>query len=443
MLLYPDNQRFISLSRKATEADKHDEYGLEVGYHVSGRPRSLVIVEVGRNADLVMPGSNISKVHFSFEIHPESRQIMFWDRSRLQTTKIEPDGFRSDGDFRQVVLKTGRSDYKISAGGEKLDQFVFYLRWLKDAAEVMEEIENESQITETRPQNPRWALTIEDGPIDLPTWYNTRLHTPAIGAVRRTVDIGMLGSGAFGEVWKAVDQDSGCLVAVKKVNLPAGDGLTPTHEEVILRREIKVLSSVSHKNIVKYLGSSGWGTGDVHIYMSLKTGNLWNLLQKTPALRTDDNLLLRLFHEMLQALDYLAFRGWVHRDVKPENILYSPVGADGYLFQLTDFGFAHQHQLAKTICGTQLYMAPEIRYETHKQSSKVDVWSLFITIGILRHAGGLHEGLLVYKEVLHCAKAAAEQMPRLSPMAREDPNLRASAAQMLVACFDDPWVATT
>ncbi|KIX07197.1 uncharacterized protein Z518_01850 [Rhinocladiella mackenziei CBS 650.93] len=115
MLLHPDNKPFVSLYKKAAGPDEEDQYGLEIGYHVQTRPRSLVIVEVGKNADLVMPGSNISQVHFSFEIHPESRQIMFWDRSRLHSTKISPDGFRVDGNFRQVVLLPG-TEYKISAG---------------------------------------------------------------------------------------------------------------------------------------------------------------------------------------------------------------------------------------------------------------------------------------------------------------------------------------
>ncbi|RMD43672.1 hypothetical protein DV735_g1410, partial [Chaetothyriales sp. CBS 134920] len=442
MLQHPDNEPFVSLSNKATEADEPDEYGLEVGYHVSARPRSLVVVEIGRNADLVMPGSNISQVHFSFEIHPESRQLVFWDRSRLNTTKIEPKGFRADGNFRQVVLETKISDYKIRAGGEKLDQFVFHLRWLKNATKLTKEIEQESQRIEARPQNPRWARTIEDGPTDLPTWYNTRLHTPTIGAVQRTVDVTRLGKGAFGEVWKAADQDSGCLVAAKKVTLPARVGLSISHEEDLLRREIKILSSVSHKNIVEYLGSSGWDTGEVQIYLSLKAGSVYDLLQQNPRLRADDNLQLVLFHEMLEALDYLAFRGWIHRDVKLENILYSPIGPDSYLFQLTDFGFAHQHQLAKTRCGSPLYMAPEIWYQAGQQSPKADVWSLFITIGVLRHSGGLHERLSDYKEVQHCARVAAEQMPHLSAMAREDPNLRASAAQMLVACFNGEGLST-
>ncbi|KIX07196.1 uncharacterized protein Z518_01849 [Rhinocladiella mackenziei CBS 650.93] len=214
-------------------------------------------------------------------------------------------------------------------------------------------------------------------------------------------------------------------------------------EEDQLRREVKILSSSSHKNIVEYLGSSGWDTGAVNVYMSLKTGNLCHLLDKFPAVRSNCKVLTQLLHEMLETLDYLTFRGWIHRDVKLENILYTPSGDEEYLFQLADFGFANQHRLANTFCGTPFYMAPEIVYGTHSQSPQMDVWSLFIVLAIVTQAGGFHDpNLSCYGEVLRCARAAAAQHIHLSPVAQESPELRASAAQMLVKCFDGQGLST-
>lgn len=244
MLLHP-NSPFVSLCKENRGQDNNYEYGLEIGYHVSTRPRPLVLVEVGENADLIMPGSSISQVHFSFEIHPESHQIMFWDRSRLRSTKIAPVGFRKDGHFRQVVLQPGMK-YIIGAGGEKAEQFIFSLIWRKRSESMLQETGKGFEMAEARLQNPRWARTVEDGPTDLPSWYNTRLHTPAVGAVQRTMEGERLGKGAFGEVCKAVDLDSGCLIAVKKIPLPPRLGPTASNEELMLRREVKVLSSISH-----------------------------------------------------------------------------------------------------------------------------------------------------------------------------------------------------
>ncbi|OAL34118.1 hypothetical protein AYO20_06573 [Fonsecaea nubica] len=363
MLLHPDNKKFVSLCNT-----KPDVYGLEIGHHVPSRPRPLVIAEVGKNADLVMPGSSISQVHFSFEIHPESHQIMFWDRSRLHTTKIGPDPFREDGNFRKIVLDTTKSDYTISAGGEKLDQFVFHVEWdTSDKDMMVQEQENKSQMVDARICNSRWAPTVEDAPMDLTSWYNTRLHTPAIGAVQRAIMVKELGRGAFGDVHRAVDTDSGCLIAAKRIKVPRKDDA--------LQRERE------QKNIVEYLGSSGWGTENVEIYMSLKSGSLGGLVEQFPA-RKDT---LRL----------------------------------------------------------SLYMAPEIMLETHEQSPKADVWSLFVVLGVVTQAGNLHDPRLAkYNHVLQCVKDAAICMPILEPMARQDPNLRASAAQMLVMHFNGEGLTT-
>ena len=60
--------------------------------------------------------------------------------------------------------------------------------------------------------------------------------------------------------------------------------------------------------------------------MSLKDGNIHDLHENFLDVRSNNKILTRLLHEMLKALDYLAFRGWVHRDVKLKNILYTLLG---------------------------------------------------------------------------------------------------------------------
>ena len=79
-----------------------------------------------------------------------------------------------------------------------------------------------------------------------------------------------------------------------------------------------------------------------------------------------------------QALDHVHAKGFVYRDLKPENLL---VRHDGYL-RLTDFGFAKALQpgeRAYTVCGTPDYLAPEmIKNEGHGVA--VDWWALGVLI---------------------------------------------------------------
>ena len=235
-LNHPDNTPFVSQA-----SNRND--GFEIGFHVRARPCPQVIAEIGRNADLILSGPSVSKVHFSFEVHPESQKVMLHDRSRYRNTTVEPLGFRMDGDFRQILLTMG-TEYSISAGGLDAgaqDRFKFTLIWMPNSEKILEAFINGQYTTTARRLNPRWARTIE-ARTEVQTWYNTRLHSRTNQKVRTVVEKELIGRGAFGEVFKAFDVDSGCTIAVKKFERRGGENF----HELLLQREIKVLSTVSH-----------------------------------------------------------------------------------------------------------------------------------------------------------------------------------------------------
>jgi hypothetical protein len=217
-----DSHNELYVSNCNTERNRD---GLEIGYHVPERPRPQVIVEVGRDADLILQGSSISRIHFAFELHPESGEIMFCDRSRYQNTEIDPLGFRTDGGLRQVVLQVG-TKYDIRAGGENADEYIFHIEWSNN--DVLAEARREDQMAAARMPNPRLIRTTPG--------------TPVHGGVKRVEDRGYLGEGTFGAVRKAIDIDSGRLVAVKKIPLPPKGNF----RRDMVRREVEVLSSCSH-----------------------------------------------------------------------------------------------------------------------------------------------------------------------------------------------------
>lgn len=85
--------------------------------------------------------------------------------------------------------------------------------------------------------------------------------------------------------------------------------------------------------------------------------------------------------QMLQALIYLHSENVLHRDVKPDNILYNinpsaNQAGNSHTFFLADFGLSKFQDFSRTRAGSMLYMAPEVISASETQTSKLDVWSL-------------------------------------------------------------------
>ncbi|KAL8725832.1 MAG: hypothetical protein Q9166_007119 [cf. Caloplaca sp. 2 TL-2023] len=200
---------------------------------------------------------------------------------------------------------------------------------------------------------------------------------------------------------------------------------------------------------IEFIHSQGWSGPSVELFMALKDGSLRSLLhQREPSFA--EKMTNRYFPEILRALDFLAFNDVIHRDVKPENILYSAVQPDTgeYHFYLDDFGLCNNANSAITRVGTELSMAPEVHAGGQQQTSKVDVWSLFVTtmwsldiddfrtrcndIGFL---GGV-------RDVVVRAASTDDRMKSIGGMARIDPDERASAAQMINKLFKGEGLTT-
>lgn len=176
--------------------------------------------------------------------------------------------------------------------------------------------------------------------------------------------------------------------------------------------------------------------------MGLKEGTLASLLRGRHSIEIAESA----FHHIFQALDCLAINGIVHRDVKPENILYVSGLGSKYEFQLGDFGLSNLAVCASSSVGSPLYMAPEIRLGK-EQTHKVDIWSLFITMMWALDIGRFRErcGKLTLQDIynmVHDAASTNKHILVIGEMANMNPEGRPSAAQMLVKCFDGLGMST-
>ncbi|KAI1762300.1 kinase-like domain-containing protein [Hypoxylon sp. FL1150] len=240
-----------------------------------------------------------------------------------------------------------------------------------------------------------------------------------------------LGRGAFGKVFKTVDMHNGNVVAVKQ--------LDPHPELLVSRdREINALSRFKHPYIMPL---DGWytslRTGCTELFMPIMQGTLDDLMLTCSSSETGGIGNTSLL-QMLSALDYLAYKGFIHRDVKPENILYQTNHLGKYDFKLADFGISNTVAAARTPTGTPIYTAPEIHADPKYQTPKADIWSLFITMLWVFNVGQFRSILngrgpaVTRVQVFAMGNAITNpEVEHMRNMAIFDPKYRASAAQML------------
>ncbi|KAH7520806.1 hypothetical protein FEM48_Zijuj08G0185100 [Ziziphus jujuba var. spinosa] len=164
-----------------------------------------------------------------------------------------------------------------------------------------------------------------------------------------------LGEGSFSVVWKAQHSLTGQQVALKQVYLSKLN----RHLRSCLNCELTFLSSVNHPNIIRLF----------HVFQL----NLY----------ADRILVLCLLafvdcaSSRRAALELLHSHHIIHRDLKPENILLSG-SEDDLLLKIADFGLSGivlPDDFAETVCGSPLYMAPEV-LQFQRYDEKVDMWSV-------------------------------------------------------------------
>lgn len=196
---------------------------------------------------------------------------------------------------------------------------------------------------------------------------------------------------------------------------------------------------------MEYISTQGWTEEYLEIFTKPKESSVQDLIRQDLFIR-DPGSVESLLHQMLQALDYLTYNGLAHRDVKPENILYTSLRHGGYTFQLTDFGLCNVVSDAHTYAGTPVYMAPEVLYNSGiNQTPKLDIWSLFVTITHVMNVDGYRsKPLYINEQKIKAVQEAANDklLQPIRPMAIIDPDQRASAADMLNDVFHGKGLTT-
>src|SRR6187549_1179475 len=172
----------------------------------------------------------------------------------------------------------------------------------------------------------------------------------------------ILGQGGMGSVMLARNVQNGQAVAIKTL-LPE----VAVSEQSLKRflREIEVASSLQHPNIVSYI-EHGTHNGIVYLVTEYVTGMDASKLAKQRGGKLNYKEVVRIIEQTLAALEFAHNKGFVHRDIKEQNILVDG-SFPNYLAKLTDFGLSKSYKqtgmsgvtMVGDVAGTIAYMPPE------------------------------------------------------------------------------------
>ncbi|KAL5372492.1 hypothetical protein DPSP01_013454 [Paraphaeosphaeria sporulosa] len=191
---------------------------------------------------------------------------------------------------------------------------------------------------------------------------------------------GVLGVGAYGVVYTAVDIQTNMPYAVKALNKL---GVEPRQRE-FQQREIQLHYQASaHPNVLSLVKILDVPDCTYVVIEYCPEGDLFSKITEQRKYVGNDALAKRVFLQILDAVEYCHSFGIYHRDLKPENVL---VTDNGMTCKLADFGLATNDPITSDFgCGSTFYMSPECQTAAPKAYSRYasapnDVWSLGVTL---------------------------------------------------------------
>jgi serine/threonine protein kinase len=188
-----------------------------------------------------------------------------------------------------------------------------------------------------------------------------------------------IGHGGFGRVYKVTRKTKlGEYHFAMKVLVPSVFIENKERANKRFIRELRTLEKLQHRGIVSLLEAGMTAEQDPYILMPLVEGlNIRDALEGA-----EPTKVLRIFDEILYALDFAHGRGVLHRDLKPKNILVREADEQPLIL---DFGCAYlldegDEELTTTLVGTDAYVPEDVRRDPKKRSVTQDVYACGILL---------------------------------------------------------------
>lgn len=213
----------------------------------------------------------------------------------------------------------------------------------------------------------------------------------------------LVGYGTYGNVFLAYSISTGALSAVKVIQIPKSrDILKQMINDKGIQYTIETCRSIKDKftneisTLVVLQGNKNIVNVDAYSVFPTSDNIGWNILIRMEYLNAlenvnygcDENTIIRMGIDILNALEKCECEHIIHRDIKPSNILMDQGGN----YKLCDFGIAKNMsdnpwgEMTSNV-GTPLFMAPEVARSQKNYDHRADIYSLGLVLYKLANKG--------------------------------------------------------
>nr|XP_020470972.1 serine/threonine-protein kinase MAK isoform X3 [Monopterus albus] len=187
--------------------------------------------------------------------------------------------------------------------------------------------------------------------------------------MNRYTTLKQLGDGTYGSVLMGRSNESGELVAIKRMKRKFY-----SWEECMNLREVKSLKKLNHANVIK-LKEVIRENDHLYFVFEYMKENLYELMKDREDKMFSENEIRNIMFQVLSGLAFVHKHGFFHRDMKPENLLC--MGPE--LVKIGDFGLAREIRSKPPYTdyvSTRWYRAPEVLLRSSTYSSPIDLWAV-------------------------------------------------------------------
>ncbi|XP_035229147.1 cyclin-dependent kinase 1-like [Stegodyphus dumicola] len=185
------------------------------------------------------------------------------------------------------------------------------------------------------------------------------------------VKVEKIGEGTYGVVYKGKHKKTGRIVALKKIRIENEDEGVPS----TALREISTLKELNHPNVVALLDVL-MQESRLYLVFEFLSMDLKKYLDSIPSGQFMDKALVKSYmYQLLEGILFCHRRRYLHRDLKPQNLLIDEKG----VIKIADFGLARAFGIPVRVYTHEVvtlwYRAPEVLLGSPRYSTPVDIWS--------------------------------------------------------------------